>query len=122
MDIIVTLPQDTRWVDYEKELAAVADGSQTLNFKVPVLPNQCKVGDRCFIAHQGVVRGFHIVTGLGVVNFTCTTTGRHWSGNAIQRSGPFTRFRPPFIPCDGFRGFRYVSRLPIADAIARLIE
>jgi hypothetical protein len=39
--------------------------------------------------------------------FDCTTTGNNWSGNFIQRSGPFHRIDP--IPMKGFRGFRYVD-------------
>ena len=38
-------------------------------------------------------------------SFDCTTTGEHWEGKFIQRTGGFHKIDP--IPMKGFQGFRY---------------
>ena len=38
--IVITLPSSVEWSDYEKELKAVEDESQVMNFKVPFLPSK----------------------------------------------------------------------------------
>ena len=42
-DIIITLPSNIEWSDYEKELDAVKDESQIMNFKVPFLPSSNQI-------------------------------------------------------------------------------
>lgn len=43
--ICITIPKKIKWEDYKKELKAVEDGSQVLNFKVPNLPKDIKTSD-----------------------------------------------------------------------------
>lgn len=105
-DIIITLPKETRWEDYEKELEAVKDGKEVMNFKVGSFPNQTSVGSKCYLAHQGVIKGWMEIVGLSEKEFTCSTTGREWKGKFIERSGKFHKIDPP-IPMKGFQGFRY---------------
>lgn len=43
--ICITIPKKIKWEVYKKELKAVEDGSQVLNFKVPNLPKDIKTSD-----------------------------------------------------------------------------
>jgi hypothetical protein len=105
--IMITLPADIEWSEYERELARVHDGREVMNFKVPFLPRHAKQGDRCYLVWRDAIRGWMEITGLAEnVEFLCSTTNRFWRGNFIQRSGPFHPIKP--IPRQGFRGFRYV--------------
>jgi len=105
-DIIITLPKSISWDDYEKEIEAVKDGSQVMNFKVNALPKTSK-GNKCYIVHDGVIKGWMEIVGLSKKDFTCSTTGREWKGNFIERSGPFHYIDP--VPMKGFQGFRYYN-------------
>jgi hypothetical protein len=106
-DIAITLPKNIEWSEYEKELNSVADGSQYLNFKVPNLPKYTKVGNKCYLVYRDYIVGWMEITGLVKNDFICSTTGKHWDGNFIQRSGKFNRIEP--IPMKGFRGFKYMK-------------
>lgn len=105
-DIVITIPKSISWKDYEKELAAVKDGSMVLNFKTANFPNT-KVGNKCYIVHDGEIKGWMKIVGMDEKEFTCETTGKTWKGKFIQRSGPF-HYIPP-IEMKGFQGFRYVN-------------
>lgn len=108
LGVCITIPKDIEWPDYEKELKAVEDYSQEMNFKVPFLPNKVAVGDRCYLCYRGNIVGWMEITSMGEKSFDCTTTGKEWAGKFISRSGPFHKLKNP-IPQEGFRGFRYVK-------------
>lgn len=108
LGICITIPKTIKWEDYQKELDAVADYSQEMNFKVPFLPKDVKVGDRCYLCYNDEIIGWMTISSLGPKSFDCTTTGKEWEGNFISRSGPFHKLKTP-TPCKGFRGFRYVN-------------
>jgi hypothetical protein len=103
-DIVITIPKSISWEDYQKEIDAVKDGSQVMNFKVNHFP-KTKPGNKCYLVHNGFVKGWMEIVGLSEDNFTCTTTGRKWQGKFIQRSGPFHEIEPKLMK--GFQGFRY---------------
>ena len=105
-DVIITLPKTVKWEDYEKELETIKDGTQVMNFKVNHLP-KTKEGCKCYLVHDGYIRGWMTIVGLVEDDFTCTTTGKEWSGKFIQRAGQFNYIDP--IPMKGFRGFRYMK-------------
>lgn len=106
-DILITIPSTISWPEYQKELKAVEDGSQVMNFKVSKLPVRTAVGNKCYICYGGNIIGWMKIVGLkSNENFDCTTTGKQWSGNFIQRSGVFHKLEKP-IPMKGFQGFRY---------------
>ena len=107
MDIVITIPKTVSWVDYQKELKAVEDGSQVINFKVPHLPKNTEIGDRCYICYVEAIIGWMEIVGLKSGGFTCTTTGKYWEGNFIQRSGKFNKVN--HILMKGFQGFRYYN-------------
>jgi len=107
MDWILTIPKTTRWEDYQRELDAVADGRDRMNYRTRYFPKEMQVGDRCFLVWNGRVRGWMEVVGLvdAVKPWQCTTTGRMWPpGKYIQRSGPFHEVCGPEMT--GFRGVR----------------
>ncbi len=103
-DIIITLPKTINWSDYELELNAVKDGKEVMNFKVNAFP-KTTIGKRCYIVHNGYIKGWMKITGMSSKEFKCSTTGKLWKGNFIERSGPFNYIEP--IPMKGFQGFRY---------------
>lgn len=109
-NIVVTLPSDVKWEDYQKELDAVKDGKQVLNFKVPFLPRKDMRDsiERCYLVYHGQIVGWQRVCGF-VENkeFTCTTTGEQWQGCFIQRTGEFHKLERP-IAMTGFRGWKYI--------------
>lgn len=106
-DVVITLPSNLKWEEYEKELEAVKDGKQVMNFKVPKLPTSTAIGNKCYICYQGNIIGWMEIVGLvSDKDFDCTTTGKNWSGNFIQRSGKFNKLETP-IAMKGFQGFRY---------------
>lgn len=105
-DIIITLPRNIQWSDYEKELSAVEDYSNILNFKVSNFP-KTQVGAKCYLVHNGNILGWMKIVGLSEKEFTCGITGKKWSGKFIERSGPFNKIEP--IPMKGFQGFRYMK-------------
>ena len=106
--IVIPPPSNIEWSDYEKELATVSDGRQSLNFKVSNFPKGIKVGSKCYLVHRGFVVGWMRVSGMSEKTFRCSTTGKTWSGKFIERSGPF-HYRDEEIPMKGFQGFRYFS-------------
>lgn len=106
-DIVITLPAKISWKEYEKELAAVKDGSKVLNFKVPYFPKDTEIGRKCYLVHKGHIVGWMKIVGMVEKDFTCEITGKKWTGKFIQRSGPFFKCSP--IPMKGFQGFRYIN-------------
>ena len=103
--LLITLPSSIKWEDYEKELKAVEDESQVMNFKVPFLPKNIHHIKRVYLVHQGNIVGWQKFVGTSDKPFKCTTTDKNWEGKFIQRTGPFHKIEP--IPCVGFQGFRY---------------
>ena len=106
-DIIITLPNDIQWEEYQKELDKVKDYKSVMNFKVPNFPKQSGKGQKCFLNYQGNIIGWMEIIGFTEQEFNCSTTGIKWKGKFIQRSGPFHSIDP--IPMNGFRGFRYMN-------------
>lgn len=107
-DIMITLPSVVDWGAYERELAKVADYREVMNFKVSHFPRGVRKGSRCYIVHKGAVKGWMEIVGFSTKKFDCSTTGKEWDGNFIERSGPFHYLKQE-IPMRGFQGFRYFS-------------
>lgn len=104
--IIVTLPMKVKWDDYEKELSKTVDYSHNLNFRVYNFPKGINVGDKCYIVHNNVIKGWMKIVGFSEKPFLCNTTLKTWKGKFIERSGPFHYINEK-MPYNGFRGFRY---------------
>lgn len=106
-DIVITIPKTISWSEYEKELAAAEKG-ETLNFKVRHFP-KTKPGNRCYVCHDGSIKGWMEISKLSEKEFECTTTGKTWKGKFVERSGKFNKLDEP-IPMTGFRGFKYFNK------------
>ena len=111
-NICITLPKSVKWSDYEKELEKVKDGKEEMNFRLPTLPKDVHSGDRCYICHDGFVKGWMKITGIGKHDgFNCSTTGKEWGdGVYVSRSGEFHYLNKP-IPMKGFQGYRKMDNL-----------
>lgn len=106
--IIITLPSKEKWEDYEKELNKVKNYNNVMNYKVCNFPKGIKKGDKCYIVHQGFIKGWMEIVGFSEKEFICNTTQKSWKGKFIERSGPF-HYLVEKIPMKGFQGFRYFS-------------
>jgi hypothetical protein len=104
---VITVPKTVLWEDYLEEVRDAAEWQEVLNFRVRGFPKEMQVGDRCYIVHNGKVRGWMEICGLAVRDgFRCHTTGKDWpAGKYIQRSGQFH-----FVDGPGMNGFRGVRR------------
>lgn len=111
-NICITLPKSVKWSDYEKELEKVKDGKEKMNFRLPTLPKDVHPGDRCYICHDGFVKGWMKITSIGKHDgFNCSTTGKEWSdGIYVSRSGEFHYLNNP-IPMKGFQGYKKIGNL-----------
>ena len=106
--IIITLPSSETWENYEKELAKVKNYNNVMNFKVHNFPKGINKGDKCYVVHKGLIKGWMEIVGFSEKEFKCTTTGKMWKGKFIERSGPF-HYLVDKIPMKGFQGYRYLN-------------
>lgn len=106
--IVITLPSNIRWEDYEKEIDKVKNYSNVLNFKVHNFPKGITVGGKCYVVYDGRVMGWMEIVGFSEKSFECNTTGKQWNGKFIERSGPF-HYIDKHIKMKGFQGFRYFN-------------
>jgi len=106
-DIVITIPKSILWSDYEKEILKASKG-EIMNFKVNNFPNT-KKGCKCYIVHEGLVKGYMYVSGLSEREFKCSTTGKDWKGKFIERTGKFYPLKNP-IKMKGFQGYRYFDQ------------
>lgn len=104
--LVITLPSSVKWEDYEKEIEKVKNFKNVMNFKVHSFPKGVKEGDKCYVVHQGFVKGWMKIVGFSEKEFDCSTTGKKWRGKFVERSGPF-HYLVEKIPMKGFQGFRY---------------
>ena len=110
--ICITIPKTVSWETYKKELAKVEDESQIMNFKIPTYPKEVSAGDRCYIVHNGYIKGWMKI--FNIVkrdSFECTTTGKNWNdGIYIQRTGKFHPLETE-VPMKGFKGYKYIDEI-----------
>lgn len=106
--LAITIPASVKWEDWEAEVAHAIAYDEVLNFKVNAFPTYVKPGDRCYVIHQGFVKGYQIIAGFSEQEFQCTTTGICYEGKFVQRFPKFYRLETEY-PMKGFQGFRYVD-------------
>jgi len=111
-DIVITLPAKVEWVDYVKELDMVENNGGTLNFKVSKFPKDAHAGNKCYVVHQGFIRGYMYISGFSEKKFMCEITHEKWVGKFIERTGKFYYTKPE--PMKGFQGFRY-KKSPLTE-------
>ena len=77
--ILITIPKTIKWEDYKKELETVKDGNQEMSFRVSSKPTKVKPGDRCYLCHNGFIKGWMIISNIEYRNaFDCSTTVKNW--------------------------------------------
>ena len=105
--IVITIPKKIKWEDYEKELKVVEDENHEMNYRLPTLPKDVNIGDRCYICHNGFIKGWMKISNIGEkTGFICTTTGQDWyDGIYVSRTGKFHYLKEP-VPMKGFMGYR----------------
>lgn len=110
LGMCITIPKTIKWSDYEKELKAVEDGTQEMNYKIPTVPKDVHVGDRCYVCHDGYIKGWMKISNIGKRSgFNCTTTGKEWNeGCYVSRTGKFHYLDRP-VPMKGFMGYRIIK-------------
>jgi len=107
--LLITIPKSISWDDYLKEIEAVKDGSKEMNYKVSSKPSKVKPGDKCFVCHDGYIRGWMTISSISRKKFQCSTTGNDWSEAwYVSRSGEFHPLDRA-IPQKGFIGYRYIN-------------
>lgn len=106
--IIVTIPAKIPWTLVQHEFGRCEDWAESKLFKVSNLPRSGNVvGAKCYVVHDGLVRGWIAITGLiPHKRFRCTTTGAVYEGSFIETSGPFSYMKDK-INMKGFQGWRY---------------
>lgn len=87
--LIITLPSKIQWNDYEKELRKAANYKYVLNFKVHNFPKGIHKGDKCYIVHNGYIKGWMEITGFSEETFQCTTTKQNGKVNLFKEADHF---------------------------------
>ena len=110
--LLITIPKTIKWEDYLKEIDTVKDSSQEMNFKVSSKPTKVSIGDRCYICHNGFIKGWMQISNIEYKDaFDCSTTGEHWDeGWYVSRSGEFHKLDKE-ISQKGFQGYRYIKEI-----------
>ena len=109
--ICITIPKRIKWEDYQKELKQVEDETYEMNYRIPTLPKDVHPGDRCYICHDGFIKGWMKISNIGVrESFLCSTTEDVWeTGYYVSRTGKFHYLKNP-IPMKGFMGYRKLEK------------
>lgn len=110
MDYAVTVPKTVDWQWYLKEIDTARENKLSLFFRIPYKVDVRYNESRCFIVHNGAIRGWMtILTCIeNPIGFTCFYTGKKWPpGTYIERRPRFNSIDP--IPMKGFRGIRKVE-------------
>lgn len=107
-DIVITLPDEIDWNDYEKEIVSVQKPGKVLNYKVSTFPKHSGIGNRCYMCHKGHVKGWMKIVGMSEKEFVCEVTKKKSKGKFIERGGKFYKVDP--IPLKGFKGYMYYDR------------
>jgi len=107
--LLITIPKKIKWEDYLKEIDAVKDGKSEINYKVSSKPSKVGIGDKCFICHDGFIKGWMTISDISQKQFECSTTGKQWAyAWYVSRTGVFHPIDKE-IPCKGFMGYRYIT-------------
>ena len=109
--LCITIPKSISWESYKRELDDARRYNLVLNYKISSYPKQVKPGDRCYVVHNGMIRGWSRIVDIieREESFNCMTTGRRWAaGVYVQRDGDFHYLTHP-VEMKGFMGYRYIN-------------
>ena len=70
-----------------------------MNYRLPTMPKDVNIGDRCYICHDGYIKGWMKISNIHEKDdFTCATTGVHWKkGVYVSRTGKFHYLKEPIL-------------------------
>lgn len=108
-DWMITIPKKVDWEQYLQELKDSHDNGDVANFRVANFPKKMRPGDKCYIVHDGELKGWTevLATKHWPEGFRCTSTGHEWPpGKYIQRSCDFQ----PLYQTMKIKGFQGVRR------------
>ena len=109
-DWMITIPKKVNWDEYIQELEDAHANGDVANFRVANFPKKMRPGDKCYIVHDGKLRGWTEVKAMKhwPEGFECSSTGQEWPpGKYIQRSCEFHAIDGPEVK--GFQGVRRKS-------------
>lgn len=107
MDIVITLPASLPWSDTEILLNGGEDGQTNMKIKLDKRPKNFKSGERCYIAHNNLIRGYIIVDHFKLTGNIDTSRPFPKIYHGIKYTAWYQLDKPIFIK--GFRGFRYMN-------------
>lgn len=109
-DIVVTWPKSRHFASYMVELERAKSRGLIIHYRVRHLPDPQP--ERCYMVHDGAVRGWLLVTGQGAQpggRVLDPITGGFWrAGNYITRDPEWHSVKP--CEMQGFRGWRWFDR------------
>jgi hypothetical protein len=103
--IIVTIPQWMRWKDFERNLRSVANYTHNLEFRVHDFPNGIHKGDKFYVVHNNVIKGWMEIVGFTERGNDCEEDDKLCS-KYIEYSGPF-HYIDEIVSYNDFQGYRY---------------
>lgn len=107
--LCITIPQKTKWEEYEKKMKEADANGTLLSFKVPTLPKDMKKMKRCYICYKGHIIGWNLIVGIQKKgDIKDVSTGETYDGNYIQRTGKFHYLKEQ-RECTPFRGYKYIE-------------
>lgn len=110
-DIILTWPKSRSLESYLREVRRAHSEGLVVNFRVRHAPDVTE-GDRCYMVHDGVVRGWMKILGVQESSRVIDPiTQRSMSGLFVVREPLWHPMDPPLRRMPGFRGYRYAERL-----------
>lgn len=116
MDLVITWPKSRPLASYLLELRKAERWGQVINYRVPSKPRVKPRPERCYMVHDGAIRGWNAVIDLawrGEHSVTDPITGAFWaSGWYVVRDPQWHEIEP--VPMAGFRGFRYIGEIEVA--------
>lgn len=106
MDIIHTIPK-AKEPDLEQYLDKIGSNSRHF-YQTSRQPTQLRVCDRCWIVHDGYVRGYFYVTDVFYSEVPVRNPIKDYDsppGWYVEKGSTFNRVDPE--PMTGFQGWRY---------------
>jgi len=108
--ITITVPKSQAETWYE-EIKEAARQDLSLFFKVPNLPVNVNLSDKCYVIIDNQIIGYHLIKGLYKTesDWTCQITKTKWSAGKyiIRDARSWTPIEP--IKSKSHRGFRYYN-------------
>jgi hypothetical protein len=113
MDIVLTWPKGRTYESYKRQLSLADHKGEQILFRVSQLPVKAEAGDRVYMVHNGLVRGWSklLLFDTGQTQPRDPISGDLMPvGNYIVRSAKWHELPGPLPKMKGFQGFRYAHK------------